>query len=193
MMNNFQIKRTIKMEIILAIVVGVAVIFFGALISMGNERQRKAIDDLRDQTVLWALQDLRIKRERLAREVQVPDPLAWLNRTVAKASGLDLNLQIVDSFDEPRALLFKSGNQDTKILLSPFSPNEIKRMKRERHSRLSLIGNNNPLLNLPRSASVYEISVLNAGILFDLELQLAWKELTSQNVDQLEKIWMYLI
>ncbi len=181
------------MEIILAIVVGVAVIFFGALISMGNERQRKAIDDLRDQTVLWALQDLRIKRERLAREVQVPDPLAWLNRTVAKASGLDLNLQIVDSFDEPRALLLKSGNQDTKILLSPFSPNEIKRMKRERHSRLSQIGNNNPLLYLPRSTSVYEISVLNAGILFDLELQLAWKELTGQSVDQLEKIWMYMI
>ena len=37
------------MEIILAIVVASAVIFFGALISMGNERQRKSIDNLRDQ------------------------------------------------------------------------------------------------------------------------------------------------
>lgn len=181
------------MEIILAVVVGVAVIFFGALISMGNERQRKAIDDLRDQTVLWAMQDLRIKRERLARDVQVPDPLAWLNRTVAKVSGLDLNLQIVDSVYEPRALLFKSGNQDTQVLLSPCSPKGIHRIKRERRNRLSQLGNNNPLLYLPRSTSVYEISVLNAGILFDLELQLAWKELTGQSVDQLEKIWMYMI
>ena len=63
------------MEIILAIVVGVAVIFFGALISAGNERQRKAIDGLREQVVLWAMQDLRLKRERLARDVHVDDPL----------------------------------------------------------------------------------------------------------------------
>jgi len=51
------------MEIILALVVAVAVIFFGALISAGNERQRKAIDGVREQIVLWAMQDLRIKRE----------------------------------------------------------------------------------------------------------------------------------
>ncbi len=63
------------MEIILAIVVGVAVIFFGALISAGNERQRKAIDGLREQVVLWAIQDLRIKRENLACDVHVDDPL----------------------------------------------------------------------------------------------------------------------
>jgi hypothetical protein len=65
------------MEIILAIVVATAVIFFGALISAGNERQRKAIDNLREQTSLWAMQDLRIKRERLAREVHMNDPLGW--------------------------------------------------------------------------------------------------------------------
>ncbi len=59
------------MEIILAIVVAAAMIFFGALISIGNERQRKAIDALREQTELWAMQDLRIKRERLVREVRV--------------------------------------------------------------------------------------------------------------------------
>lgn len=69
------------MEIILAIVVGVAVIFCGALISMGNERQRRAIDDLREQVVRWAIQDLRIKHERLARDVRIDDPLDWLNKS----------------------------------------------------------------------------------------------------------------
>ena len=62
------------MEIILAVVVGVAVIIFGALISLGNERQRKAIDGLREQVVLWAMQDLRIKRESLARDVMALAP-----------------------------------------------------------------------------------------------------------------------
>jgi len=181
------------MEIILAIVVAAAVIFFGALISMGNERQRKAIDCLREQTELWAMQDLRIKRERLAREVRVDDPLTWLNKSAAKVLGFDLNLQIVESFDEPQTLLCISGNKNTKILFSPSSPDQIRKMKRERHSRLSQFGKNNPLLSLPRGTTLYEISVLNAGILFDLEFQLAWKELTGQNIDKTEKLWVYIV
>jgi hypothetical protein len=31
-----------------------AVLFFGALISVGNERQRKAIDGIREQASFWA-------------------------------------------------------------------------------------------------------------------------------------------
>ena len=102
------------MEIILAIVVAAAVIFFGALISLGNERQRKAIDALREQTELWALQDLRIKRERLAREVRVEDPLAWLNKVVSRVSALELDLQFVEYFEEPHTLLCLSGDQETR-------------------------------------------------------------------------------
>lgn len=53
------------MEISLAIGVASAVIFFGALISMGNERQRRAIDGLREQVVLWAVKDLQTQREEI--------------------------------------------------------------------------------------------------------------------------------
>ena len=179
------------MEIILAIVVAAAVIFFGALISIGNERQRKAIDALREQTELWAVQDLRIKRERLVREVRVDDPLAWLNSVVTKVSSLEMNLQIVEYFEESNTLLCMSGNQEIRILLSPFSPKEIQRMKHERRSRLSQFDKNNPLLFLSRTTIAYEFSVLNAGILFDLELQLGWKGLTGREIDQHEKLWMY--
>jgi hypothetical protein len=181
------------MEIILAIVVGAAVIFFGALISLGNERQRKAIDGLREQVVLWAMQDLRIKREGLARDVHVENPLVWLNQVVAKVSGMNLNLQHVEAFDEPVVLLCSSENHEKKILLSPFSPREIQSIKRGQRSRLSQFGKNNPLLSLPRGISSNEISVLNAGILFDLELQQAWKGLFGQNSDQLERLWMYMV
>jgi len=179
------------MEIILAIVVAAAVIFFGALISIGNERQRKAIDALREQTELWAIQDLRIKRERLVSAVQVNDPLAWLSRVATRVSGLDLNLQFVESYDEPRTLVCMAGDQNSKILFSPLCQREIQRMKSGKRSRLSGIGEANPLLSLPQKVAIYELSILNAGIIFDLELQLAWKELTGQRADQLEKIWMY--
>lgn len=179
------------MEIILAIVVAAAVIFFGALISIGNERQRKAIDALREQTELWAVQDLRIKRERLVREVRVDDPLAWLNQVVTKVSGLVMNLQSVEYLEEANTLLCMSGDHETRIFVSPFSPKEIQRIKRERRSRLSQFDKNNPLLFLSRTTIAYEFSVLNAGILFDLELQLAWKGLTGREIDQHEKLWMY--
>lgn len=180
------------MEIVLTIVVVVAVIIFGALISMGNERQRKAIDDLREQTVLWAMQDLRIKRERLARDVRVDDPLGWLDKIVAKVYGYNLNLQVIEAFEEPRALVCASGDAN-KVVFSPVSPSEIRRIKRDRRSRLSQYADRNPLLTLPRNTAAEEISVLNGTILFDLELPLAWKGLTGQEVEQIDHVWIYVI
>ena len=85
------------METILAVMLATAVILFGTLISLGNERQRKAIDGLREQVFLWAVQDLKIKREHLVRTVQVPDPLDWLNKITSKIRGYDLQLQIIEN------------------------------------------------------------------------------------------------
>ncbi len=181
------------MEIVLAIIVTAAVIFFGALISLGNERQRKAIDALREQAVLWAVQDLQIERERLARDVRVDDPLAWLNRTASKICGSGTNLQIVEVLDEPRALICVNGDRRGKVIFSPISPNEIRQSHRYKRSRLSQYSDRNPLHSLPQDRIVYEFSVLNCGILFDLELSLAWKGLTGQQTDRLERMWMYLV
>jgi len=180
------------MEIILAIVVGAAVIFFGALISAGNERQRKAIDGLREQIVLWAMQDLRIKRERLARDVQVNNPIDWLNKITAKVSGFNLNVQAVEFFDSPQTLVCASADGTNKVIFSPLSPTEIHQINRNKRSRLSQYSDQNPLLSMSHHVQVYELSVLNGGILFDLELPLAWKSLTNQEIEQIERLWMYM-
>ena len=179
------------MEIILAIVVASAVIFFGALISMGNERQRKAIDGLRDQVVLWAVQDLKIKREHLAQTVQVPDPLGWLNNTSSKICGYDLKLQVLEMFEEPQSLVCTSGEGSIRVIFSPLSPADIRRIKSSRQSRLSKFEGHNPLLFLPKGVDVHELSVLNGGHLFDLELTLVWKALTGQNLELSNRLWMY--
>lgn len=181
------------MEIILAIVVASAVIFFGALISMGNERQRKAIDFLREQVVLWAIQDLKIKREHLARTVQVPDPLGWLNKTASKGCGYDLKLQVLEMFEEPQSVICTSGDGSVKVVFSPLSPIDLRRIKSGRQNRLSQFTRHNPLLYIPKGANVHELSVLNGGYLFDLELSLVWKALTSQNLDSANSLWMYII
>ena len=179
------------MEIILAIVVTSAVIFFGALISMGNERQRKAIDGLREQVVLWAVQDLKIKREHLARIAQVPDPLGWLNKTASKVYGYDLNLQVVETFEEPQALVCTSGDGSIRVVFSPLSPADIRRIKSSKQNRLSQFAEHHPLLLLHKNVSAHEMSVLIGGYLFDLELSLAWKALAGRDLEMATRLWMY--
>lgn len=178
------------MEIILAIVVASAVIFFGALISMGNERQRKAIDGLREQVVLWAVQDLKVKREHLAQTVQVSDPLGWLNKTASKVYGYDLKLQVVETLEEPQALVCTSG-ESSRVVFSPLSPTDIRRIMRGKQNRLSQLAEHHPLLLLPRNVSIHELSVLNGGHLFDLELSLAWKALAGRELEMATRLWMY--
>lgn len=179
------------MEILLAIVVASAVIFFGALISMGNERQRKAIDGLREQLVLWAVQDLKIKREHLAQTVQVPDPLGWLNKTASKICGYELKLQVLEMFEEPQALVCSASDSSARVIFSPLSPADVRRITKGKQNRLSQFAGYHPLLLLPRNVDIHELSVLNAGHLFDLELSLAWKELTGQHLETNNRLWMY--
>ena len=180
------------MEIILAIVVASAVIFFGALISMGNERQRRAIDDLREQVVQWAIQDLRIKHESLARDVRVDDPLDWLNQVVTRVCGQALNLQVMEAIQHPQVLICMTADGGGKVILTPLSPGEIHTMKRTKQNRLFQSAAQNPLLSLPRDVSAFECTALNHGIMFDHELPLAWKGLTGQTTEQMDRIWIYI-
>lgn len=180
------------MEIILAVVVAAAVIFFGALISAGNERQRKAIDGLREQIVLWVMQDLRIKREKLAREVQVDDPLGWFNQIAARISGTNFGLRLVEAEANAGVLIFVAEDGLSRVIFSATSPREIRRLKREKKGGLSKYANDNPLFSLHAHDSAYEISVLNGGVFFDLELSKAWRAITGVNLQNMERVWMYV-
>jgi hypothetical protein len=180
------------MEIVLSLVVVIAVIIFGALLSMGNERQRRAIDGLREQVVLWAMQDLTIKREKLARDVKVDDPLVWLNRVVSKVTGNNLVLEVDEFYDEPNALFCRSGDGG-KVVITPLSPATLRQKARGNRARLAQVAVHNPLLSIPRGTGQYEISVLNGGMLFDLELPFAWKALTGQQVEQIDRLWLYIL
>ena len=181
------------MELMLAIVVGTAVIFFGALISLGNERQRKAIDHLREQAVLWAVQDLRMKRERLARDVRVDDPLGWFSKIAAKTCGQNLNLQFVEGFENPQVLICADERSGRKVIFTLQSPTDINAIKWAKHSQLSRYADGNPLLSLPRGVRTFECSVLNSGMLFDLELPIAWKGLTKNSINESSFMWMYVL
>lgn len=178
------------MEVVLALVVVIAVIIFGALISMGNERQKRAIDGLREQVVLWAMQDLRIKREHLEREVKVDNPLIWLNRVVSKVTGNNLALEVVEFFDEQQALVCRSRGGD-RVVITPLSPATLRQKAKGKRVRLAKIAVHNPLNSIPSGTRHYEISVLNGGMLFDLELPIAWEAMIGQQVEHVDRLWLY--
>lgn len=180
------------MDFVLAVIVLGAVIFFGALISTGNERQRKALDGIREQAALWAIQDLRLKREKLSREVKVDDPLAWLNRVAASAYGEQLDLIVTGIFDNPPALVCATGD-GRKVVFSPAAPDEIRRWMKGRRSKLLLNGIGHPLLTLSRRVEKQELSILNAGVFFDLEVPLAWKSLTGEDDGNEGCLWLYIL
>ena len=181
-----------EMEILLAMVVTTAVIFFGALISMGNERQRKAIDGLREQVVLWALQDIIIKREILKQEISIEDPISWFNDIVYKISGLQMRLSVVEVIYENSTLIFSSEEGLNRVVFSTISPNDLKSHRRKKKSQLLNNANNHLDYLISKQVTAYEISTLNGGIMFDLELSLAWSMITSQKTATLNNIWMYI-
>lgn len=180
------------MEIILAIVVAAAVVFFGALISMGNERQRRAIDELREQVVMWAVQDLKIKRKHLIQTVQVLDPLNWLSRTASQVCGYDLELHVIEKFEDQQFLVCDSSDGAVRVIFSPFSPADIRKIKKNKRSRLSRVGSQYFFSLLSNSMDTYEMSVLNCGVLFDVELSIAWKQLTGQELIKDGQFWIYV-
>lgn len=179
------------MDAVFAILVLGAMIFFGALISAGNERQRKALEGIREQASQWAIQDLRLKREKLAREVQVDDPVAWLNQVMAKVYGENLDLTVAEVFDNPQALVC-TAKDGRKVVFSPASPDDIRRLTAKQKNRLSRIANFHPLLKFPRKMDYLKLSILNAGLLFDLELPMVWKLVTGQDELETDSLWLYI-
>src|SRR5258706_14791636 len=137
------------------------------------------------------MQDLKIKREHLARTVQVADPLGWLNKTASKVFGYDLKLQVLEMFDELQSLVCTSGDGSARVVFSPISPTDLRRIKSGKQSRLSQFAGHHPLSLLPKGVDVHELSILNGGHLFDLELSLAWKALTGQNLELSNQLWIY--
>ncbi|GAB4400387.1 MAG: hypothetical protein OHK003_25900 [Anaerolineales bacterium] len=180
------------MEILLAIVVASAVIFFGALISMGNEHQRRAIDSLREEIIRWSEQDLLIKREKLSLVAEVPDPLNWFGRLASKVVGRNLNLYQAELHENMNALSFLVENTSEQVLFTTNSPVDIRRLTAKERRVPLHDAPANPLLSLPRNVMIRKISLGNGGFMFDLQFPLAWKALTGKEPEQGKEVWLYL-
>lgn len=181
------------MEFFLAIAVLFAILLLGALISAGNERQRKAIDGLREQAESWAEQDIRIKREKLARQLAVPDPLAWLEKVSAAALGSSAKLITVTSWQKEGLTAIVGLCQDgRRLVLSPL-PRQRLLSNLKVKSKGALAGMQTTLLgDHPERAPHYELSIVSSGMFFDLEAAQVWLTLTGETLPA-QRLTMYEI
>ncbi len=167
------------MDVILAASVLTAIILPGALISAGNERQRRAIDGIREQAEAWAAQDILIKREKLARQINIGDPRAWLDTLAAQNLGSTPRLLSVSVWKKGELMALVGVGSDGRRLV--FTPVPRARLLKELKTRGVLAGASGTLLgDNPRKAPFWELSVVTSGAFFDIEAGQAWLALTGE-------------
>jgi hypothetical protein len=168
------------MELLFALLLTFSLLFIGLLISAGNERQRKAIDGLREEAEAWAEQDIRIKREALAREIFVPDALTWLESVSAAALGQPPKLLSVSSWRKDNLAALTAVCQDGRRLV--FTPLPRKRLLDAlKEKKSALAGVSGTIIgDKPAKTPWWELSVLSSGMFFDIEANQVWNSVMSE-------------
>ena len=180
-------------DLILATVVIGAVIAFGALISIGNERQRRAIDALHRAYKQWAVQDLRLKRGTVTAQTRIENLAVWLTKTTSLAFGRQTKVMDYQLHNVPVATVeFHDAESGTTVVCALESPEVLIPMLRKKRSTLSGELRANPLFRISKKTTVVELSILNAGAMFDVELPVVWNTLTGQGTEA-DKLWAYIL
>ena len=181
-------------DLFLAVVVTGAVVAFGALISIGNERQRRAIDTLHRAYKQWAVQDLRLKRGTVSAQTRIEDLTAWLTKATSLAFGRKTIVMDYQLHNAPVTTVefhdAEVGNTVACTLESPEALQSILKKKKRPVLRGEL--RSNPIFRVGKKTSAIELSMLNAGTMFDIELPIVWNTLTGQ-VTESDTLWAYIL
>jgi len=183
------------LDTILAIVVLLAVLLFGALMVAGNERQRKAIDDLNTSYSRWAEHDLSLKRVSGAKTVRVEDPKAWLDNIAVHVFGLSPKIVSISPWDEGEAKAMLAICPDgRKLVVTPILPSAFRKMiyARKRKGAAGAIARTTigVLGNRPSRVPYHELNIVSAGTFFDLEAGQAWEKLFNEKLS-IDRLYMF--
>jgi hypothetical protein len=180
-------------DLFLAVVVIGAVIALGALISIGNERQRRAIDALHHAYKQWAVQDLRLKRGVISSQIRIDDLTTWLTRITSLAFGCKTDVTDCQVHNAPVAAVeFREAESGVTVVFALESPQVLMTMLKKKRPAIRGDLGSNPLLRVGKKTPVVELSILNAGMRFDLELPVVWNRLTGQ-ATQADVVWAYIV
>jgi len=143
-----------------------AVLLLGAILTLYNSRQAQALREMEQVLSDWYLMQVAEKREKERQAVKVENPLAWLGQ---QAGGVSLT-GLERKLEQAQAVSFLTDNA-TRLVVSPLSPERLKRALKPLEARNGKVSNLvDPLLGRnPRRVQVEERSILNAGEWFDIE------------------------
>ena len=180
-------------DLFLAVTVVAAIIAFGALISVGNERQRRAIDTLHQAYKQWAVQDLRLKRGVASTQTRIEDLTAWLTKTTSLSFGRKTIVMDYQIHNSPvNTVEFHDAEVGKTIICTLESPEALKSILKKKRAVLRGELRSNPIFRIGRKTPAVELSMLNAGVLFDVELPIAWHTLTGQAAEA-DTLWAYIL
>ena len=180
-------------DLFLAVVVIAAVIAFGALISVGNERQRRAIESLHQAYKQWAVQDLRLKRGTVSAQTRIENVTAWLTKVTSLAFGHKILVMDYQLHNAPvTSIEFSDTESGNRVICTLEPPGILIALLRKKRSVLGGELRSNPLFRVGKKTPAVELSQLNAGAMFDIELPVAWSMLTDQ-VTTADTLWAYIL
>ena len=180
-------------ELLLTVAVVASVVFFGALITRGNERQRRSIDRLHVAYKQWAMHDLRIKRGVASNQIKIEDLTAWLRKVTTQAFGRETIVMDFYKHESPVVSVeFLDASTGNLVVCALESPEEMKAILKKKRPSIAGDLRANPIFKLGKKTSAVELSMLNSGVLFDLELPVAWDALTGRHTAS-ETLWAYLL
>jgi hypothetical protein len=183
------------LDTVIAVVVLLAVLIFGALMVAGNERQRKAIDGLNTSYSRWAEHDLMLKRAAAAKTVRVLEPKAWLEGIATNIFGLTPKISNLSPWEAGEAKAMLAICQDgRKLVVTPNHPASFRKLIKSRKQKgaaaaitrttVGILGNH------PGKVSWDELNIISAGTFFDIEAGQAWEKLFNEKL-AVDRLYMF--
>ena len=180
-------------ELLLTVAVVASVVFFGALITRGNERQRRSIDKLHAAYKQWAMHDLRIKRGVAGSQIRIEDLAAWLRKATTQAFGRETIVMDAHRHESPvTSVEFLDASTGSTVVCALESPGELGMILKRKRPTIAGDLRTNPIFRFGRRTPAVELSMLNAGMSFDLELPVAWEALTGRRTEA-GTLWAYIL
>jgi len=90
------------------------------------------------------------------------------------------------------AVEFREAESGATVVFALESPQVLMPMLKKKHSAIRGTLGSNALLRVGKKTPVVELSILNAGMMFDMEFPVAWSSLTGQ-ATQSDVVWAYIV
>jgi hypothetical protein len=139
------------------------------------------------------VQDLRLKRGAISSQIRIDDLPAWLTKTTSLAFGRQTDVIDCQIHDAPVAAVeFRKAESGATVVFALEAPQVLMPMSKKKRSAIRGNLGSNPLFRVGKKTPVVELSILNAGMMFDMELPVVWNRLTGQ-ATQADVVWAYII